>query len=125
MTVRYSFYRKNRAKLFRLLNFVQYLVTLPPNLEALFQNFIAQPQIQENMEAERSFMKRYKPFFGKALDEERQEGREQGIEQGIEQTILGIHHKMGFNAEQIAGITTHKVEYIQSVLYKFYKNNPK
>ena len=78
------------------------------------------------MQADRTFLKTHDAFFGKALKEEHDEALEQGIEQGIEKIILDIHNKMGFNAEQIASMTTYKVEYIQAVLDKFHnRNNPK
>lgn len=109
----------DRAKLYRLFNFVYHLVTLPPNLDGLYRNFITQPKIQEKMQAERSFLKTHEAFFGKALKEEHEEGREQGIEQ----IIMDIHNKMGFNAEQIANMTTYKTEYIQAVLDKYKNDN--
>jgi hypothetical protein len=110
------------AKLFRLLNFVQYLVTLPPNLEELYQNFIIQPQIQVKMEFSKEFLQLYAQ---PAIQEVQDEALEKGIEKGIEKMIMDIHNKMGFNAQQIANITSHEAEYIQTVLDKYYKNNPK
>ena len=108
----------DRSKLYRLVNFVYHLVTLPPNLDELYKIFISQPKIQDKMQASRSFLKTHEPFFGKAIKEERDEALEQGIEQGIEKIIMDIHNKMGFNAEQIANLTGYDVVHIQTVLDK-------
>ena len=109
-----------------MFNFVEHLVTLPPNLEEIFKNVIYQPKIQEKMQAERSFLKKYDVLFGKALKEEREEGREEGreealeegIELGIEKVVINMHNNMGLNAEQIANMISYDKAFIQRILDK-------
>lgn len=119
----------DRAKLFRLLNFVEYLVKLPMKLQLEFKEFTKQPKIDSKMEAERTFLKTYEVFFGKALNEEREEGREEGLEEGLEKgleklrqerenTVINLYQNMGVNAEQIANILKYDIEFVQSVLDK-------
>ena len=112
----------DRAKLFRMFNFVEHLVTLPPNLQELFKNSISHTKIQEKMQAERSFLKTYEFFFGKALKEEREEGIEEGIEKGMEKSIINLHNNMGFNAEQIAKMMSYDEAFVQRVLDKLEHN---
>lgn len=115
-------------KLYRLINFVRYLITLPNDLEVEFKTFSYQPLTQYSMKAlkdkikeDKEFLVEYSNVLGieKAIDEIREEGIEEGIEKGREEFIMNIHDKMGFSAEQIANMTDFSVEYIQSVINKY------
>ncbi len=104
------------AKLYRLINFVEYLITLPKELELEFKIFSHQPKIEKKMEADKEFLETYSNILGikKAIKEFREEGREEGREE----LIMNIHNKMGFSAKQIANMTNFSVEYIQGVIEK-------
>lgn len=115
----------DKRKLFRLINFVQYIVTLPKNLELEFKQFAHHPIIEEKMKADKDFLETYSVVLGidEAIDEIRHEAAEKGIEKGREEEreilIMAIRNKMGFSDEQIANMTNFSVEYIQSVINKF------
>ena len=116
----------DRAKLFRMLNFVEYLVRLPHDLELEFKKFTKQPKIEIKMEAERAFLKKYEVFFGKALNEERQEGLEKGLEKlraEQEKVVINLHKSMGISVQQIANIMEYDLQFVQSVLDKFEKQS--
>lgn len=106
----------DRAKLYRLFNFVFYLVRLPKDLETEFKQFAIQPKIEKKMEFKKDFLE---TFAHNALTDIRKEEREKGIEKGREELIMNIHDKMGFSAEQIASMTDFSVDYIQSVIDKY------
>jgi predicted transposase/invertase (TIGR01784 family) len=120
----------NKQKSFRLLNFVNHLITLPKDLQEEFQNFTQSPKIQEKMPIDKETLML---FGGKAFAELQQEAIEQGIEKGIEQgiekgaekermrLIMNARRTMGVSAEQIANMMGLNTHYVQSVLDKFEK----
>jgi hypothetical protein len=106
----------DKRKLFRLLNFVAHLMTLPKSLESEFKNFTQSPKIQEEMNED--ILETVMLFGGRtALDKMQQEARVQEREK----IIMNAHHTMGFSAEQIAKFAGFDAQYVQSVIDKFEK----
>ena len=60
-------------------------------------------------------------FLAKLKKEGHQEGHQEGRQEGQEITILKMHHKTGWSAQQIAECTDYSVEYVQSVIDKHEK----
>ncbi len=116
----------DRAKLFRLLNFVKYLIRLPSKFEFEFKEYINQFKNQEKMEYSLDFIE---TFFGSELKAFEQKKHEEGREEGREESqkereiaVMNIRKQLGFNAKQIATLLPYPIEYIQSVINKFEKN---
>ncbi|MBL7814673.1 MAG: hypothetical protein JNL70_06675 [Saprospiraceae bacterium] len=123
------------AKLFRLINFVGYLVTLPRDLELEYTTSTFKPIIQEKMKFSRAYIETYANVLGiseileeikqdyakEALEKGMEKGMEKGIERGREELIMNIYNKMGFNALQISNMTDLSVSYIQSIIDKHTK----
>jgi hypothetical protein len=120
----------DRAKSFRLLNFVGHLMTLPEPLETAFKEFIQSPKIEQKMPIDKETLML---FGSRAVAELQEEAREQGIEQGIEQgfeqgrvqerehLIIHFWQSSGFSVEKIADILGFHEQYVQSVIDKFEK----
>ncbi|MDZ7878538.1 MAG: hypothetical protein U5L45_12740 [Saprospiraceae bacterium] len=112
----------DRQKSFRLLNFVNHLMTLPPSLQEEFQQFTQSPKIQEKMHPDKKIVMLY---GGHAIVEIQEEAREQGEAIGEararEQTIMAIRRNKKYSAELIADLTSLHVQYVQSVIDKFEK----
>jgi hypothetical protein len=102
----------DKRKLFRLLNFVRHLMTLPLDLETEFKNFTESPKIQEKMDEK--ILETVMLFGGQtALDKIIMEERER--------TIMNFHQGMGLSAQDIANVQHWHVQYVQSVIDKFEK----
>jgi hypothetical protein len=117
----------DRAKLYRLFNFVQYLIRLPPKFELEYKQFIAQPKNEEKMEYSRDFLEIYASGEIKAIrEEERKAAREAVHEAALEErkkerekSIMKLYDKMGLTAKQIAEVYDFTTKYVQSVINKF------
>ena len=77
----------DHAKLYRLLNFVQYLVKLPKDLDIEFKASIKQSKIDEKMEYSKDFLETYGPLIETVLSEEFKERREKFLEKADKEAL--------------------------------------
>lgn len=123
----------DRAKLYRLFNFVQYLIRLPPKFEQEYKQFIAQPKNEEKMEYSRDFLEIYASREIKAIREEEREAAREAVREAAleerkkerEKNIMNLYDKMGLTAKQIADVHDFTIKYVQSVIDKFEEERKK
>lgn len=119
----------DRAKLYRLFNFVQYLIRLPPKFELEYKQYIEQPKNDEKMEYSRDFLEIYASQEIKAIrKEEREAAHKEALEERQkerEKNIMNLYDKMGLTAKQIAEVYDFTIKYVQSVINKFEEERKK